>query len=192
MATNVSACNISTTQDSKWSLTRRRPNIAYRSATSSPLHSCMCHPDQRDCPSIGNLVPHRSSGLGEAKSTDASQIHRLVAGERGKSRQCPFSTKVSPFSQYRKAMSDSHNLNSSLERFRPSKKCIEIDSSTFEDGKLSCDAFGILENKNQIFRTMQNLLILWCFYPNMFCFQQLFQLMNSYKAVVIVCWGCIL
>ncbi|KAL5962817.1 hypothetical protein TSMEX_009474 [Taenia solium] len=125
--------NICPEKDSKWSLIRRRPHVAYRSATSSPLHSSMYHPEQRDCPSISNLVSRRSSGVGEAGGTGASQIHRLVVGERGKSRQCPFSTKISPFSQYRKAMSDSHNLNSSLERFRPSKKCIEIDSSTFED-----------------------------------------------------------
>ncbi|KAL5113080.1 hypothetical protein TcWFU_010226 [Taenia crassiceps] len=125
--------NICPEKDSKWSLTRRRPNIAYRSATSSPLHSYMYHPEQRGCPTIGNLVPHRSSEVGEVEGTGASQIHRLVAGERGKSRQCPFSTRISPFSKYRKAMSDSHSLNSSLERFRPSKKCIEIDSSTFED-----------------------------------------------------------
>ncbi|CDS41036.1 proteasome alpha subunit [Echinococcus multilocularis] len=118
--------------DSRWDLMRRRSNAAYRSTTSSPLHTSVYHLEQRDCPSVGNLVPHCSSAMGEVGGTGTSQIHRLVVGESGKSRQRPFA-KISPFGQYRKAMSDDHNLNCSLKRFRPTKKCIEINSSTFED-----------------------------------------------------------
>ncbi|VUZ53116.1 unnamed protein product [Hymenolepis diminuta] len=109
---------------------RRLSNISYRSATSSPLHGALFY--------SGSCALSGSSNFGSRRGSATSQIHQLVTGEgSGKAlrrRQFP-STKMGPISgPYRKARSDSDNLNSSpLDRFRPTKNCIEIDSSTFED-----------------------------------------------------------
>ncbi|KAM7539828.1 hypothetical protein Aperf_G00000036941 [Anoplocephala perfoliata] len=113
---------------------RRYSNISYRSATSSPLHTAPLCSGIR--PSTGRSS--FSSRQGSFVGSTASQIHQLVTGEgSGKAlrRRPSASAKMASFGgPYRKARSDSDNLNSSpLERFRPSKNCIEIDSSTFED-----------------------------------------------------------
>ncbi|KAM3183596.1 hypothetical protein ACTXT7_010033 [Hymenolepis weldensis] len=109
---------------------RRLSNIYYRSATSSPIHSAPFY--------SGSYAPSGSSNFGSRRGSATSQIHHLVTGEgSGKAlrrRQLP-STKMGLISgPHRKARSDSDNLNSfPLDRFRPTKNCIEIDSSTFED-----------------------------------------------------------
>uniref|UniRef100_A0A5K3FLG0 SPATA6 domain-containing protein n=1 Tax=Mesocestoides corti TaxID=53468 RepID=A0A5K3FLG0_MESCO len=108
---------------------RKRPVFAHRSATTSPLRSDSYLRGRRPRPSPSKtaLECTSNSNLGQ------SQISQLVAGAVTNRRKRPFHTRLQQLSHFRKARSDSDNLNNSPERFRPTKNCIEVESSTFED-----------------------------------------------------------
>lgn len=118
------------------------------SAFTSPLHHAKhCTSDAR-LPSAEFLAVSSDNGTAEQ-----SKISQLVSGGGGVSSQGRAFTPTSAtaacrrFGQYRKARSDSDNLNHATERFWHKKRCFEVEASTFEDGR----GFGLIGGRALIF-----------------------------------------